>query len=299
MADRIQTLDQWEWDSAKHRVENGVAVLNSAFYDNTGQRGGQIRDQNRPGMKDGTVSLQVQAAGSGTAGTAPVTLGPLLLACGMAVTNVPATSDTYAVAAALANTPLDIDQYKGNALLYSANNTVGNLQMEYLPGEPCQCVFDGNGTYTEPTDAAGSAAISGDALPPTAIALTSTIAGTQFPLQRALLNLNTENTGPDGDIGGTNAIQDPQLTDGWPSIEMTFREPLVATKNFWNLLTTETKMALNLVLGSVAGNIITTTGDFYFSETIGQGVNKNTHEITIIAKMSWLAGDSQLSIAIT
>lgn len=72
---------QWNMDSLRMNDRNGVrttlATLKKVY-------GGTLRG----------VSFDVEIKGSGTAGTPPE-ISTLLRACGFAVTNVPATSDTY------------------------------------------------------------------------------------------------------------------------------------------------------------------------------------------------------------
>lgn len=298
MADLIQSLDRLEYNSLLHRVENLDAGPVAEFYENTGQVPLFNRDITRVGAEYAVASWEQQVRASGTAGTAPG-WGAALIACGWAETVVPVTSVTYAPSPTLAFTAIDLDAYQGNKLLFACNNAVGTFTMDWMPNQPLKFGFTFGGTYEEPSDAVGSASLSTDSRAPVCKELTITLNGQSFVLKRLQLIANVEITSPDENILGTGGIQNPQIVNMDVVFEADIRTPLVATYNWWNKLTTETKVTLSAVAGSGAGNIITLAGDGYFSDTIDRGGSKGAHEMGLKFRFSDIAADTQVTLALT
>jgi hypothetical protein len=97
------------------------------------------------------ITFKVEAYGSGTAGTAP-RVGTLLQACGLAVTNTPGTSDSYAPT----STPTwscTIYLYK-DGRLHISTGCVGNAKFNFAAGKLFSIEFSFKGLYTAPSNAA-------------------------------------------------------------------------------------------------------------------------------------------------
>lgn len=107
-----------------------------------------------PGLRSATISCRVPLKYSGTAGTAPET-DEALKACGLEVTNTPATSDVYAPI-------MTFDGAGGNpgpsytvsiirgAFQYSAIGAFGNVSFSAEVGQPMYAEFTFQGAYYAP-----------------------------------------------------------------------------------------------------------------------------------------------------
>jgi len=94
------------------------------------------------------VSFRVHVVGSGTAGTPP-RVGALLRACGMAVTNVPATSDTYAPSSGT-HASVTLYIYK-DGRLHIFTGCRGSVKVIYAAGQALTFEFSFSGRYAAPT----------------------------------------------------------------------------------------------------------------------------------------------------
>ncbi|HSW65416.1 MAG TPA: hypothetical protein VLH56_19220 [Dissulfurispiraceae bacterium] len=295
---QVKALDVVEWGGLKHRVADLVVNPNAEFYDNLAQTPERDRDITRPGVLWSGASFTTQACGSGTAG-APPDAHLLLNACGMRASVVAATSVTYTLDPAFTHTPLDIDCYRGNQYLISADNCTGTCEWVFTPGAPCLENWTFSGIYQAPTDASGTAAMGASARPPICKGLTATFAGSTVCMKEARISLGNVYPDPDRCIAGTNGIQDPALSDRDVTFSAVIRLPLVASLDIWGMITAETPFAMHIVLGGVAGNITTYDIEGYAMETPAPSESEGFHEITVRCRMSWLSGDTQLTIAYT
>lgn len=298
MADRIVVLDRMEWGSALRLVEDAEIRPIAGFYDNTVQVPEGSRDKNKVGSQYSEATFKTQAAGSATAGDIPEA-SDLLKACGLTELINVGTDVQYSPNPTFGSTPVDLDLFKGNALKYSCDNAVGNYAVEFLPGEPAHEQWDFFGTYAAVTDASGAASRGTTASPPVCKGLVASFGGITATLKRMSMGLGMVTTSPDLDIAGTNGIQNPQHSDRDIVFEATFREPLVASADFYAMMIGETKISISVVLGSVAGNIITYAMDGYIAEPIDPGSSQGMHELTVKCRMSWIAADTQLTVIYT
>src|SRR4030067_3876352 len=112
------------------------------------------------------ISITTELKGSGTAGTAPE-IGPLLEACGMTHTNVPATSDKYDP-----NSDLESDQDSVTIYFYQTNiahkivGCRGTWSLEGKAAEDGKIKFEFTGIYAGPVDENIPAATFNAPLPP-------------------------------------------------------------------------------------------------------------------------------------
>jgi len=123
--------------------------------------GGQVtRDLVRPflgasenlqGERYVQITFDVEIQGSGAAGTEPG-FGPLLKACGLGVTTVAATSNTYApVSSAFSSVTL---YYNVDGVLHKITGARGNVKFNFAVGKIPLMSFTFKGLYNAPTDTA-------------------------------------------------------------------------------------------------------------------------------------------------
>lgn len=295
MTNLITALDRVEWDSALHRVTDLEAMPVANIYENTAQRPEGERDINRVGALYSRAKFATQVAGSGTAGTAPFD-DLLIQACGLDDAITPGANVTYTLNPAFAHTAVDLSCYKGNSLLVPVSNCCGRVEWVMAPNAPMLANWEFVGTYTEPTSASGAAALGTTARPVICKGLVATVAGATRRLKELRINIDNQFEDADEDICGTNGIINPSIYDRNVIITATFRAELPSTKNWWNLLTSESVMEFIAILGTTGGNILNINVDAYYRETIGGGENAGRHETTIVCEMSRVTGDTALTM---
>lgn len=245
-----------------------------------------------------TVSFDVEIKGSGTAGTAP-DLGVLLEICGMTVTNVPSTSDTYAPESATASMKSGTLWYYQDGLIHKLTGCRGNFSCNLETGNVGMFSFTITGHSVAPTDGA-IVTPTVDATDPVAIL------GTSFTIDSYAATINSLAF----DMSNTVAMPpDMSASDGFGEIFVAQRDPngtfdpemeLVATEDFYGNFTSGASMALTTgAVGSAAGNIFTVTmpAVSYRDITPGDRDGIRTYELAYGAAES--SGDDQVSIAFT
>lgn len=200
-----------------------------------------------------TVTFDVEMKGSGTAGTPPE-FDPLLRACGLGVTNVPVTSDTYAPVSTM-HESITI-YYFQDGMRYDLLGCRGNVSFNLETGALPKMSFTFTGHLVGPTDVALAS--------PTVLTLTpeALINGT-FDIGgfAAVINALTF------DMSNTLAYPpDMSASDGFGEVQITSRDvngsydpeaELVATEDPWADLIADTALALSVgPIGATAGNII-------------------------------------------
>ena len=291
-------LDVIEFNGARHRVRDLEGGPVAGIYSNLAQTPEANRDIPRPGALYAKYSFNTDVAGSGTAGTAPV-FGPLLTAAAMSESVLGATSVTYALSPTYATTAVDIDVFRGNALLCSCDSSVSKVEFIMEPNKPMIANWEVIGLYTEPTALSGVAALGTTARSPICKGLVVVVAGIPVKLKQLRLAINNLWAEPDEDICGTNGVIAPSIYDRNIEIDATFRTQLPATKNWWNLLSAESKVSFAVNYGATPGNILGIVVDGYYRDTIEPSKAEGRHEMTIKTEMSREAGDTALSMVFT
>lgn len=201
------------------------------------------------------VKFNVYLSGSGTAGTAP-NFDPLLQACAASATIVPATSVTYAPATNLlkmATVYVNIDGV--NCVLLDARGEVtGTTDAKGLP----MLAFDMQGLFLALTDT------------PLPVPVYAAYARA-VPVNRANTALTLHGlvvaASNFGFAFGNQVVYDHNtesesilITDRKSTYSATFEAVDIATKDWYGLAKAGTSGALQLVHGTVAGNIVTLSG---------------------------------------
>lgn len=200
----------------------------------------------------GSLSFDWPMRGSGTAGTPP-DADPLLQACALNPTNVPATSDTYApISTAIKSCAI---YWYEDGLLHKLGGCRGTFSASMEGGTMGKLSFTMTGHHTTPTDVALVTPTYDATVPPTVINLSS-FAVDSYAANVAALAF---------DMGLTLAMPtDITAADGYGEIEITGRkvtgslDPLakvVATYDWVSKWKANTSVALDTgVVGGTAGN---------------------------------------------
>lgn len=238
------------------------------------------RSASVPGARRATISFATDIKGSGTAGTAPA-VGRFLRACANAATNTPATSDVYQTddtAQECLNIAVNEPAGDGTYRSFRLGGAKGNCVISApAGGGPLRATFTFMGKWfgtgaagvTDPTAGIvdGSGYATGDSawettLPPTLLGGTFTLpdsASAAIPCiseveidmgnQVVVLPCATDATGyRNADIVAKNG-----------TLRVTALASLAATFNPYKTWIAGTNVALNLVAGATAGNIVTIT----------------------------------------
>ena len=290
-----------EFNSGKHEVKNFMDTTPQAeTLNNTvlAPRAGLTKP--KVGALFSQMNFTMEAAGSGTAGTAPSN-GVLLIACGFEQTIGAGTSVTYSTYESqtiLGVTAQDIDKFLGDEIQYACNSARGNLEMRLVAGEKLDYVFNFQGTYEAPADASSAGTFATTARPVVAKGLTVTVGAQTLVLKECIINLNNNIVSPRKNLAATNGVAVPVITSQMPTMTIT-AELAFDTFNPYAIFAAETKTALSAVLGGSAGNITTITGDWY---PLGFPTENDDGEIVTFTQtfqMSNIAGDTQLTIVYT
>ena len=242
------------------------------------------------------VTCEVELAGSGTAGTAPK-FGPLLEACGMAVTTVASTSNTYAPVSSNFSSCSIIYNIDGvQHLLTGCRGTWSlNCQLGQIP----TIGFEMTGIYNAPTDTAQSA-VTYVAATPLIFKEGNTSAFSLFSYSGCLSNVSFQmanNIVYRELIGCTKEVL---ITDRRPAGEVQIEAPTIATKDYFTISLGDTTGNLGFTHGTVAGNRAV------FSSPQTDILNPNysdmdgIHMLTIpYVSVPTTAGNNEVSLAFT
>ena len=197
-----------------------------------------------------TVEMEVEMAGSGTAGTAPA-YGPLLLACGMAATVQAAVSVTYApVSAAFSSVTI---YYNVDGVLHKVTGARGTVEMQIQVGQIPVYKFMFTGLYNAPTDTAAPVVTYTAFQTPLAANGDNTTGFSLHSYSGALqsLSVNVNNTVNYRTLIGA---EDVQMVNRDTSGQAVFEAPTIAAKDFFALSLGSTLGTLDITHGTVVGN---------------------------------------------
>jgi hypothetical protein len=249
-----------------------------------------------PGKRSANITCQVEAKGSGTAGTAPE-WGKLLRACGFSETIVPATSVTYAPVST-GDPSLTVGHYI-DGVRHQIAGSRGNMQFGGAVGEILVMNYDFLGVEDTVTDNAVLTPTYQTTVPRPLLSMTftlhgvTTLVGSSFSL----------------DLGISPALrQDFVKASGYistivggriPVGNFVFEKPLVASKDWYGIMSAGTEAALSVVLGTVAGNIITIAAPKVQITNISEVDDGGIAKLSVDVKMNLTSGDDEISIALT
>ena len=210
------------------------------------------------GRRLGTVSFDVEIAGSGTAGTAP-RWGRCLRACGFGETIVATTSVTYTPASAnIIGLSLDFNADGNRHLFTGCRGTATlNLAVNELP----KISFEFTGIYNTAAKGTPLTPSFGNQSTPVAVNSQSTTGVTVFGFSSCMesFSLELNNETPFRQLAGCS--QSVPIIDRAPSGEIVIEAPLIGSgageKDFFALVSAQTLGAIGWQHGQTAGNIVT------------------------------------------
>lgn len=198
------------------------------------------------------LSATVDLAGAGAAGTAPK-YGPLLRACGMAETIVPATRVEYAP---VSQNEESVSMYAHlDGILHTGLGVRGSFAIDLSTRNFSRLTFDLTGFFITPTSVAVPAAdYSGWIEPrPVGFADTPVLTIDGFAAATSQLTYTHGNTVSFRDLVNRQAIE---ITDREPRASVVIEAPPLASKNFYALASAQTPVVLACQHGTTAGNIV-------------------------------------------
>jgi len=200
------------------------------------------------------MSLQfgVEAAGSGTAGTAPK-YGPLLRACGMSETIVATTSVTYAPVTPATDSVTCYHNWDGNK--HEGTGARGTLDLTFASGEIPKWGFTMTGIYVPPTDVAFPTPTYSNQAAPVAANFTNTTSVSIASLSACMAEFSLS-LGNDiqffEHMGCTPQVRiQNRMVEGSITIE---RPDSLSTKDFYALAIAGTTGPISFTHGATAGN---------------------------------------------
>jgi hypothetical protein len=239
------------------------------------------------------ISFSVEMAGSGTKGVAP-RIGDLLEACGFTETVSAGSSVVYAPGSASFKSATIYAYLDGR--LHIVKGARGTAKASVAAGKIGTIEFSMQGLYTAPTDVALPAATYDGIVPPVAKGCTLSLNSvTSLVVQQVEIDV------------GNEIAKRPSLTavTGWAGVDITGRKAgisldpeavSIATYDFRaDLLTTP--RTFSLVLGSVAGNIMTITAPKLNVTSFEYGDRDNVLVESIKGELAENAGNDELVIA--
>lgn len=291
----IAKLSLVEYDSKKHRVEDlSLALLDGKFYENTGQFPLASQDKPRLGGAFMRLGFTEQVAGSGTAGTPPP-INLLLRSCGWTYVNTPSTSDVYTMNGLLTSGGLTVDVYYGNAIKGSLTSAIMESgRLAFRHGEPIKLEAGLVGLYTAPTEASGSAVLATQATPLVCKTLATTTLGGDVMrgLKECIIDFGSEAPMREGfDSGSTQGYYAAKPVNQEPKAELLFEFLDYSTANYYTDMTSETGLALSIVTGATAGNILTVAGTGYMNDFVKIEEVDGIYQVRLSLSFGWGSGE--------
>ena len=286
-----------------------VAATDAVMVEEPGLANEGLRMSERPRVSDSlapiqsiygdrlmTVTFTAELKGSGTAGTPPE-IDALLRSCGYAVTNVPATSDTYKPASSGHESCTIYAYQDGKRTILTGCRGTFTLKAE--AGMPSRLQFTMTGHVSVPTDTALVTPTYDSTVPVAFKSAGFSIDG--YSAIIAALNL---------DAGNQMATPpDCNASDGFGEIQIVSRaitgsfdpeDTLVATEDWWGNFVAGTNMALTTgVIGSTAGNRYQISCPAVYYSNLSQGDRDGIRTLEAPFAAVESSGNDELSLAFT
>ena len=199
------------------------------------------------------VTFDVEMAGSGTAGTEPH-YSPALKACGLAVTTVSSTSNTYApVSTSFSSCTIYVNIDGVNHAVTGCRGTFSiNCSVNEIP----VISFNMTGKYNAPADVSLPTCTYQKQADPLIFKNDNVsnfeIFGSSMALQNWSFDMNNETVYRE--LIGTTATKEVLITDRKPSGTLSIEAPSLSSKNFFTIATGSSTGTNKFVHGTTAGN---------------------------------------------
>lgn len=206
------------------------------------------------GQRMGQINFEVELAGSGAAGTAPK-WGKILMACGFAEAVVTSTSVTYSpVSTSFSSVTLDFNA-DGTKHLFTGCRGTATLNLN--AGEIPKISFEMMGIYNAATAATAASPTFDNQADPVVVNSQNTTGVTAFSYSACLesFSLAFNNETPFRQLAGCS--QQVMITERAPSGEISIEAPALGSKDYFDVVSTQTLGAVGWQHGQTAGNIVT------------------------------------------
>jgi hypothetical protein len=210
------------------------------------------------GQRMGSVTFDVELAGSGTAGTAP-RWGRCLRACGFGEAVVSTTSVTYAPASSgIIGLSLDFNADGNRHLLTGCR---GTATLNLAAGEIPRISFEFMGIYNAAAKATQTTPTFANQAAPVVVNSQNTTSVSAFSFSSCMesFNLALNNENPFRQLAGCS--QQVLVSDRAPSGEIVIEAPVIGSsageKDFFAAVSAQTLGAIGWQHGQTAGNIVT------------------------------------------
>ena len=254
------------------------------------------------GKRYAEVSFTTELKGSGTPGVAPA-IGDLFEACGLAET-LASGSATYKPAStghkSVTIYVYDIQSATGNSRLHKITGARGTFNLITEAGQIARIEWTFQGLYTIPTDVASPGAASYESTKPPIVESSTFTLNSVATLVAQALNIDIANeVSQREDINAAAGIKGFEIVGRKPNGSFNPEAVLLATYDFWSDWVAATERALQLVVGSVSGNIITISAPKVTLDTISEGERNGIRIEDIPFKCAMNTGDDEVSIVLT
>ncbi len=251
------------------------------------------------GAKERRIRFQSEMKGSGTAGTPP-TIDPFLRACGLSVVNTPVTSDVYSPNNGSETITLArwLKDSGSGSVVKKIKGGMGAFSMEGRVGGAMSIAFDFLGQYLTVADVASPASVTPDTLkPPQLLAITFTIGGFSPKISTISINGGQVVSLP-SDIGASGVEGKSIAIISERNVEFSFDAEMttVAAHDWYGNLKAGTEAALQLVVGSTAGNRFTIDAPKLQYVSLTEGERDNAAVLNVTARANRNTADDEMVI---
>jgi hypothetical protein len=249
-----------------------------------------------PGKRTANLQMVVEGKGATGGGIAPE-YGTLLKGCGFSEVIVASTSVTYAPIST-GDPSLTVGLYT-DGMRQMISGARGTFTMGGAVGEGLMFNFNFQGVQDLVTDVALLAPTYLATVPVPMLGMTFTVHGvTTLFCSNFSIDLGMS-LSPRQDFVKTSGYASVMLGDRKPVCNFVVEKPLVAGKDWYGIWSAGTEGAISLVLGSVAGNVITIAAPKFQVTNITEQDDNGRAMLSIDGKLNMNAGDDELTIAYT
>jgi hypothetical protein len=205
--------------------------------------------------KFSTVSFEIEAAGSGAAGTAPA-YAPLLKACGFAETVDAGVDVQYdPISSAI---PSVTFYFFYDGVRHKITGAVGTFELGFTVKQIPTFRFTFTGIYNDPTDTANPTPTYSGFIAPKVVnaSFTQTFSFMSYSAVAEAVTLNLGGETPFRSVFGSSVSDYALFQDRRPTGNCVIEAPTVAAKDYWTAAKNGTSGALQLIHGTTAGNIV-------------------------------------------
>ncbi|MCK4248675.1 MAG: hypothetical protein KAX15_02740 [Candidatus Omnitrophica bacterium] len=250
------------------------------------------------GKRHCEVTFQTELRGSGVVDVAPRGVGDLFEACGMLETIAAAVSVKYTPASSSLKSVTIYAYFDG--LLHKITAAVGSWELVCEAGQIPKISWTFSGFFAAPTDEALPGSVTYDStIPPIvqnagfAINSVSTLV-----VQQVALGLNNT-ISPRDDINAPTALKGFRVSAREPGGSFNPEAVLVAEYNFYDDWEKATARALELTIGSVAGNKCGISAPKVTLDSIGPGDREGIRVFDIPISLGMDSGDDEVELLFT